>query len=580
MSKLKSVLLNPNKMSGTFPDAKTNQVMKDVRDYFENFGKLQILKDVADKRDLEDWYKYQGSKNIYSTMLTPTGYGNEDTSFDLSKISAISELFAFYNPSVWYTFQVSILGVCPIWMSDNEYQKNELAKLLNEGHIFAFGLSEKEHGANIYASEASLRPTGDGEYRANGTKYYIGNSFRAPKIPTLGKNTETGEWVYYVLDSRHENYNYVKDIETAIGSARVGEFRVCEYPITDKDILVSGQKAFDNALLTVNIGKYMVGCAALGIATHGFYEAITHANGRKLYDGMLVTDFPHIREFFNDAFCRLNAMKLYTTRGIDYMRVLSADDRRYLLFSPIQKMKVTKEADDVMATIMDIVCAKGYESDTYLSHASTMAPYFSRLEGTVHVNMSLVLKFIKGYFFGNKNFEDINHGNYVKNDSNIFTEQKFGGLSKVQFDDCKKPYAGVEIANVKIFSQIIDLYKEMIVKAPVEEKKMKDLSYMLNLGHMFTEIVYAQLILEQALISNVDDELINQIFATIIKDFNKYAVAQFNYQENTSTQNEYLQNLMDIVPELDKKKENKFFEEFVQAQDGEFIMTDSVIGQE
>ncbi len=580
MSKLKSVILNPNKMSGTFPDAKTNQVMKDVRDHLENFGKLQILKDVANKRDLEDWYKYQGSKNVYSTMLTPAGYGNKDTSFDLSKISAISELLAFYNPSIWYTFQVSLLGVCPIWMSDNEYQKNELAKLLNEGHIFAFGLSEKEHGANIYASEASLRPTGDGEYRANGAKYYIGNAFRAPKIPTLGKNTETGEWVYYVIDSRHENYNYVKNIETGFGSARVGEFRVCEYPITDKEILTSGQEAFDNALLTVNIGKYMVGCAALGIATHGFYEAITHANRRKLYDGMLVTDFPHIREFFNDAFCRLNAMKLYTTRGIDYMRVLSADDRRYLLFSPIQKMKVTKEADDVMATIMDIVCAKGYEADTYLSHASTIAPYLSRLEGTVHVNMSLVLKFIKGYFFGNKNFEDINQGNYVKDDSNIFTEQKFGGLSKVQFDDCKKPYVGVEIANVKIFSQIIDLYKEMIVKAPVEEKKRKDLSYMLNLGHMFTEIVYAQLILEQALISNVDDELINQIFATIIKDFNKYAVAQFNYQENTSTQNEYLQKLMAIVPELDKKKENEFFEEFVQAQDGEFIMTDSVIGQE
>lgn len=38
-------------------------------------------------------------------------------------------------------------------MSSNEELKWRAAALLNGGAIFAFGLSEKEHGADIYASD-------------------------------------------------------------------------------------------------------------------------------------------------------------------------------------------------------------------------------------------------------------------------------------------------------------------------------------------------------------------------------------------------------------------------------------------
>jgi acyl-CoA dehydrogenase len=55
----------------------------------------------------------------------------------------------------------------------NEEVKQKAAKLLKEGAIFAFGLSEKEHGADIYSSDMMLYPNGDGTYRANVNKYII-----------------------------------------------------------------------------------------------------------------------------------------------------------------------------------------------------------------------------------------------------------------------------------------------------------------------------------------------------------------------------------------------------------------------
>jgi len=63
-----------------------------------------------------------------------------------------------------------------------------------------------------------------------------------------------------------------------------------------------GEAAFHAALNTVNIGKYNLGWASIGICTHALYEAITHASNRVLYK-MHVTDFAHVRQ--NSAFSTL-----------------------------------------------------------------------------------------------------------------------------------------------------------------------------------------------------------------------------------------------------------------------------------
>ena len=51
--------------------------------------------------------------------------------------------WAFTGLQYWYTWQVTILGLGPIWMGNNEKVKARTAGLLEEGGIFAFGLSEQ-----------------------------------------------------------------------------------------------------------------------------------------------------------------------------------------------------------------------------------------------------------------------------------------------------------------------------------------------------------------------------------------------------------------------------------------------------
>jgi acyl-CoA dehydrogenase len=83
---------------------------------------------------------------------------------------------------------------------------------------------------------------------------------------------------------------------------------------------------------------------------HAMYEAVTHAHNRILY-GKRVTDFPHVRRSFVDAHARLIAMKAFGDRAIDYFRSADPQDRRYLLFNPVTKMKMTTEGEKVIGLL-------------------------------------------------------------------------------------------------------------------------------------------------------------------------------------------------------------------------------------
>jgi acyl-CoA dehydrogenase len=113
---------------------------------------------------------------------------------------------------------------------------------------------------------------------------------------------------------------------------------------------------------------------------------------------MYVTDFPHVKQMFTDAYTRLVAMKLFALRASDYQRVASPEDRRYLLYNPMVKMKVTTQGEEVINLLWDVIAAKGFEKDMYFEMAARDIRALPKLEGTVHVNIALIVKFMANYF--------------------------------------------------------------------------------------------------------------------------------------------------------------------------------------
>jgi acyl-CoA dehydrogenase len=533
------LLFDPNSYDPTHLDEESRRLLRATIDWFETRGKRRMISDDQDRVWYSDFLDFVKREKLFATFQTPSAEadGDPDKRWDGARNAALSEVLGFYGLQYWYAWQVTILGLGPIWMSENATARKHAAELLDSGAVFAFGLSEKEHGADVYSTDMILTPQADGTFRANGSKYYIGNGNVAGMVSVFGRRDDVegaDGYVFFAVDSQHESFRLIKNVVDS--QMFVSEFRLEDYPISADDVLHTGADAFSAALNTVNVGKFNLCTASIGISEHAFYEAITHAHNRILY-GNPVTDFPHVRQSFVDAYARLVAMKLFADRSVDYFRSASPEDRRYLLFNPITKMKVTSEGEQVIDLLWDVIAAKGFEKDTYFSKAARDIRALPKLEGTVHVNLALVLKFMPNYLFNPTTFDEVPTRHDAADDEFFFRQGPARGLGKIRFNDWEVPYREfADVPNVARFHEQASALKTLLTTAAPDADQQKDLDFLLNLGHLFTLVVYGQLILEQAELTGLDRDVLDQIFDVLVRDFSGYAVALHGKASSTEAQ--------------------------------------------
>lgn len=567
------ILINPSRYHSMSADPQSREKMEKTIQFFESRGKKRLKKDDHEVVWYSDFLEFQKREKLFATFMTPSSDGGVDARWDTWRNSEFSEILGFYGLNYWYTWQVSMLGLGPIWMSKNPAIKKRTAALLDQGGIFGFGLSEKEHGADLYSSEMSLHPVDQENFQAKGKKYYIGNGNQAALVSTFGKRSDTGEFVFFAVDSQHKDYHCIKNVVHS--QNYVSEFELENYPITRDDVLSQGSEAWDSALNTINICKFNLGWASIGICTHSLYEAINHASNRHLFD-QCVTDFPHVQKLFVDAYCRLVAMKLFSQRAIDYMRSASKEDRRYLLYNPMVKMKVTTQGEEVINLLWDVIAAKGFEKDMYFETAARDIRALPKLEGTVHVNMALIVKFMKNYFFHPAKkgfFRDVPRRNDAANDDFLFNQGPTKGLGKIQFHDYQIAYNSVSTPNIKIFKEQIKGLKRLLVLAGPSAEQTKDFDFLLILGELFTLVAYGQLIIENSKLSGIEDALLDQIFDFMIRDFSKFALQLFSKTSSTRTQM-VLAGLMIRKPATNLEGFQTIWKDHVQKLNGVYSMNE------
>lgn len=567
------MLFDPNSFEGAHLDPESRRLLRAAIDWFEERGKRRLIADDQSRVWYAEFLEFAAREKLFATFLTPAAEagGHPDKRWDATRNAALSEILGFYGLQYWYTWQVTVLGLGPIWMSDNAAAKKRAAELLESGAVFAFGLSEREHGADVYSTDMVLTPTGDGGFVANGGKYYIGNGNVAGMVSVFGRRADVegpDGYVFFAVDSAHPNYKLVKNVVDS--QMFVSEFRLEDYPVAAEDVLHTGADAFSAALNTVNVGKFNLCTASIGISEHAFYEAITHAHNRVLY-GKKVTEFPHVRQNFVDAYARLVAMKLFADRSVDYFRTASPEDRRYLLFNPVTKMKVTSEGEQVIDLLWDVIAAKGFEKDTYFSMAGRDIGALPKLEGTVHVNLALVLKFMPAYLFQPVEFADVPTVHEPKDDEFFWRQGPARGLGSIRFHDWEAAYrAFAHVPNVARFHQQAQGLRTLLTTAAPDAEQQKDLDFLLTLGQLFTLVVYGQLVLEQAGLAGVEADVVDQVFDVLVRDFSAWAVSLHGKASSTGAQQEWALGAV-RKPVVDRERFERVWER-VAALSGAYEM--------
>ena len=94
-------------------------------------------------------------------------------------------------------------------------------------------------------------------------------------VSTFGKLADdAASTSFFAADSQHPSYELDQERRHQ-PELRLASTGCDDYPVTEADILHRGDEAWNAALNTVNIGKYNLGWASIGICTHALYEAIT-----------------------------------------------------------------------------------------------------------------------------------------------------------------------------------------------------------------------------------------------------------------------------------------------------------------
>ncbi|MFJ7414861.1 acyl-CoA dehydrogenase family protein [Streptomyces sp. NPDC098077] len=579
MAESASLLFNPRTYDPQHFDPETRRLLRATVDWFEARGKRRLIEDYRSRAWLGDFLAFSAKEGLFATFLTPAsaavdGAGT-DRRWDTARIAALNEIFGFYGLDYWYAWQVTILGLGPVWQSDNAAARDRAAELLSQGEVFAFGLSEKTHGADIYSTDMLLEPDSAeaGGFRASGSKYYIGNGNAAGLVSVFGRRTDVegpDGYVFFAADSRHEAYHLVKNVVDS--SKYVSEFRLDGYPVAPADILHTGRAAFDAALNTVNVGKFNLCTASIGICEHAMYEAVTHASNRILY-GRPVTAFPHVRRELTDAYVRLVGMKLFSDRAVDYFRSAGPEDRRYLLFNPMTKMKVTTEGEKVIDLMWDVIAAKGFEKDNYFAQAAVEIRGLPKLEGTVHVNLALILKFLRNHLLNPVDFPAVPTRLDAADDAFLFRQGPARGLGSVRFHDWRPAFdAYAEVSNVARFREQADALCAFVRTAAPDEEQSRDLDLLLAVGQLFALVVHGQLILEQARLTGLDEELLDELFAVLVRDFSAHAVELHGKDSATKDQQDWALGAV-RRPVVDAARSERIWER-VEALSGAYEMAE------
>ena len=218
------------------------------------------------------------------------------------------------------------------------------------------------------------------------------------------------------------------------------------------------------------------------------------------------------------------------------MRVASAEDRRYLLYNPMVKMKVTTQGEDVMNLLWDVIAAKGFEEDMFFEQAAVDIRALPKLEGTVHVNIALIVKFMANYFFAPADYPEVAQQSQAANDDFLFDQGPTKGLRKIRFHDYNIAYSSRDTANLEVFREQIAAFKAMLFAAPPDEAQQKDIDFLLAGGEIFALVVYGQLILENAKVYDVSDDVVDQIFDFMVRDFSRHALNLYSKPSSSEKQ--------------------------------------------
>jgi acyl-CoA dehydrogenase len=122
----------------------------------------------------------------------------------------------------------------------------------------------------------------------------------------------------------------------------------------------------------------------------------------------------------------------------------------------------------------------------------------------------------------------------------------------------------VDLPNVNIFKEQIRVFQDFLVNAAPDKQQAKNIDFLLSLGEIFTLVAYGQLIIEKYNIEKFEDDLLEQIFDFMVRDFSRYALQLYSKADTSENQMQWCTKMI-RKPVSDHDRFLRFWEKYVYS---------------
>ncbi|WP_460729696.1 acyl-CoA dehydrogenase family protein [Nocardia heshunensis] len=486
-----------------------------MTDWFTELGADALLKSEIQRQYPVNFLDFLGQSRLLVDSLVPTQLSNNPSGWHPYSIAALSEHLAFCSFTHWLMWHVTNLSVLPVWMSDNEHVRRAYVDELSQGIVGSFGMSERTAGADWRATAMRVLEDSTG-YVASGRKDYTGNANVSTIITTFARKDSGGDRDYLLFRASSRNPGFTLLGNSVAEQMYVAEFELDSYKVSENDVISRGPQAFADAVNTINIGKFNLATAAVGLASRALIETYRHTCSRQIF-GRKVSEFGQNSMAMERAAIRLVAMKAYTARCVDHMTSANSDDNRYVVLNSIAKVKVTEDATAVVHSLSDVISAKAFEADSVFRVIQKFVEYLPRLEGTKYVNLMQSIRAAKGFFNpSTPEFRSPRRTLHAgESPAYLLTRRTLGGIEGVSFAPWSEALGKIDhLPSAKSFGHLLEQLKPHF-DVDIDQKDQRKV---LALGELFAHAVYGSIIAEYAAIES-DDEIWSAVFSILLEDF-------------------------------------------------------------
>jgi alkylation response protein AidB-like acyl-CoA dehydrogenase len=263
----------------------------------------------------------------YSAYQVPASCGGRLTS--LSELVALGRVVAGRDPAVAVIANSPFAASMPVWLAGTPAQQRDVASVILDGQAIALGLTEREHGADVLASELTARRTGHG-YVLNGSKWLINNVRLARYLCLLVREPERDglRSLTLLLVDLHtlssSTYDLLPKISThGICGADVAGIRFHEAVVPESACIGRPGRGLELTAQSLMVTRTLVPGLSLGVLDTALKCTVDFLKGRNLY-GEAATDIPWVQDELAAAFLDLSAAEVVLESCVRALHLLPA----------------------------------------------------------------------------------------------------------------------------------------------------------------------------------------------------------------------------------------------------------------